>query len=246
MKKQMLALGLITSLVCGTFSVEAHSMSDVGDSETTYIESSYGQAIKLFDIAYGDGDENLRRTEIKVDSKILTPKSFTVDEAGNFYILDTLNDKIKVYSETGTYKKSITLPFDLYGLDIEKINENIFVYADDCNLYKINEQNSDNIELVTNISRENIAGIYSVDDDLFVRSYNGVDKKITITDNSSAMRSNIYGFDIVEDDTVIGLNNTSDTKLLRLNQGVSYNLSCVLEPAGAYCLKKEDNCNSRN
>lgn len=241
MKRRMFVLSLIMSMVCGTFNVEAHSINHMDVSETSYVESVYGHATKLFEIAYGDDETELGRTEFVVDCVKVSPKSFTVDEERNFYILDTLNDMVKVYSETGAFVKAIPFSEQLYGLDIEKVNGNIYIYADDCSLYKIDESNPDDIEVVTSIDRVNIAGLYSVDNELFVRSYNGSDMKITISDEHSMKRSNGASCVIADDDTVIGLRNSADVKLLNTDQDVTYGLSCVLEPAGAYCIKKENN-----
>ena len=187
-----------------------------------------------------DIEENLCRTELREECEILVPKSFTVDEMGNFYILDTLNNKVKIYSETGVYIDYIELPSQIYGLDIEKVNDNIFIYADDCNLYKINEYGQDCLELVTTILRENIAGIFRGDNELFVRSYNGSDLRISCAEESNIMRKDVAEFTVIPDDMVIGLKNDTNIEVLSIDENVSQNLYCTLEPAGAYCLKNEN------
>ena len=204
------------------------------------IESGYGKATKLFEIPYGDSEENLSRTDIREDSEILLPKSFCINSDGDFYILDTLSNKVKVYTSTGDFLKSINLPSEIYGLDIEKVDNYLFVYSDNCNLYLIDEDNTEVIEVVTNIEREDIAGIYSVENELFVRSYNGMDKKITVAVEQNKNLKNASSiFTLEDDDTVIGLSQNDGVEKLSLDEEITYNLSCVLEPAGAYCIKKE-------
>lgn len=95
--KRIFTFFLIFSITFEIFGIDVNAQQLLiqGDQIYSYINSSYGQAVKLFEISYGQSDENLKRTEIIEDSLVITPQSFTIDKEGYFYILDTLNYKVK-------------------------------------------------------------------------------------------------------------------------------------------------------
>ena len=225
--------------------VNAEKYIAYGEDIYTYTNSLYGQAVKLFEIAYGQTDENVRRTEIIEDSLIITPQSFTIDQEGNFYILDTLNYKVKKYSTTGVYLEAISLPEGVYGKDIEVLEDTIFIYTDDNKLYAINKVNPKEYACITEISRENIAALYVAEGDLYIRSYNGSDKKIEITENLTQEKAvalnEANNWSIYQDDTIIGLSNSSFYKKQSLENDLSYSIKCLVEPLGAFCIKKSGN-----
>ncbi|MDP1315119.1 hypothetical protein, partial [Klebsiella pneumoniae] len=67
----------------------------------------------------------------------------------------------------------ILLPENIYGLDIEKVGDFLFVYADNHKLYMINENMPETYWTVMNVSSWDMAGLYVSDGDLYIRSYEG-------------------------------------------------------------------------
>ena len=237
----MFILVLMVAFICGTLSAEAHLLDDpVARDETVLIGSPYGHAVKLFEIAYGSGEGQLCRTDIMEDAEILVPKSFTIDKGGNFYVLDTLRDQIKIYTGEGVYLDAIDLPRESYGLDLEIIDEELFLYDDDTNLYRISPEDPTHPEVILSVSRPDIAGIYRSGGKLFIRSYNGMDKVITKEDDTIGFSDDSAGWNVKTDNTVIGLRKRGDVYPEGLAETVTYDLTCRLLPAGAHCLKKEE------
>lgn len=223
-----------------SITLDARASDNLNKESISLIESGYGKAIKLFEVSYGDLKEDLSRSDIKEDSEILVPKSFCVTSNGDFYILDTLSKNVKVYTNTGIFLESIKLPSEIYPLDIEVVGDYLFVYADNGDLYSFDESNNQFIEIIANIKKEDIAGVYRGENALFIRSYNGMDKKITIVSDENKKLKNASSFVLENDNTVVGLFQENGVEKLEIREGVTYNLSCVLEPAGAYCIKQEN------
>ena len=85
----------------------------------------------------------------------------------------------------------------------------------------------------------------AVGNELFVRSYNNSDMKISVPNEMTVSAMILNGtqecFDIAQDDTVIGLNCKTEVGMLSLTDEVTYQLSCRVAPLGAYCIKKDEN-----
>ena len=74
----------------------------------------------------------------------------------------------------------IPLPEGIYSLDIEKLGEYFFIYAEDetgrHKLYMMKENMLEIYWTVTGISTWDIARLYKANEDLYIRSYNEKDK----------------------------------------------------------------------
>ena len=133
--KRFLIMCMMIIFSFGMFSISAFAEEQVKKEEYSYTSDGYGDAKKLVEIPYGDSEESLGH-QGGYGEKI-SPKSFLIEKNGNIYVLDTINKAIKKYLSDGTYDKMILLPENIYGLDIEKVGDFLFVYADNHKLYKI-------------------------------------------------------------------------------------------------------------
>ena len=232
MKKKII-VPVVVVLICSVLAVVYFVSNRAAWEKRVYVSSPYGRAVKLFEIAYGSAEEQLYRTDIVEDAEILGPKSFTIDRSGNFYVLDTLQDKIKIFSDAGEYLDTIDLPQERYGLDLEIMDENLFLYDDDDHLYRIRTEDPTQMDVITTVPRWCIEGIYRAGEELFIRSYNGADKVITTKDGGKQ-------WNVEPDKTVIGLRKEGEERSDRQAETITYDLTCRLLPAGACCLKREE------
>jgi cell wall-associated NlpC family hydrolase len=229
----------------GMFSISAFAEEQVKKEEYSYTSDGYGDAKKLVEIPYGDSEESLGH-QGGYGEKI-SPKSFLIEKNGNIYVLDTINKAIKKYLSDGTYDKMILLPENIYGLDIEKVGDFLFVYADNHKLYMINENMPETYWTVMNVSSWDMAGLYVSDGDLYIRSYEGADKKLQLamenSRNERLMAKESAPVCISNENTIVlwqkeenainGFSNEKDTETL--------SLTCRLDPLGAFYVGKMGN-----
>lgn len=79
------------------------------------------------DIPYGSGKGEVGAVDAG-EGAIIGPKSFTVDDKGNIYICDTVNERIQVFSSNGKYLSTISFKKGTFAEDID-IDKQGFVYV---------------------------------------------------------------------------------------------------------------------
>jgi len=75
-----------------------------------------GRLISL-DIPYGNGKGEVGAIKGEEGSSV-GPPSFAVDNAGNIYILDTVNNRVQICSTDGKYQSTVLLQKDTFASDI--------------------------------------------------------------------------------------------------------------------------------
>lgn len=81
------------------------------------------------DITYGSGNGEVGAVS-EGEGAIIGPKSFTVDDEGNIYICDTVNERVQVFSSNGDYLSTIPLKVEGMATDIA-IDKRGFIYIYD-------------------------------------------------------------------------------------------------------------------
>lgn len=233
------------AFVFGMFSVSAFAEEQVEQEKYSYTSDGYGDAKKLVELPYGDSEDTLGH--LGGYGEKISPQSFFIEENGNIYVLDTLNDAVKKYFPDGTYDKMIPLPEDIYGLDLEKAGDFLFVYADNHKLYMINESTPDVYWVVATISAWDMEGLYAADGELYIRSCNGTDKKLQlVTENNRNERmtaNDSAPVCISNENTIVSWQREENTaKSLSYEKNTAtLSLTCRLDPLGAFYAGKIGN-----
>ena len=146
-------------------------------------------------------------------------------------------------------RKTIPLPEDIYALDIEKIGDFLFVYAESANghkLYMIDERTPEVYWIVAAVPFRDIEGLYASEGDLYIRSCNGADKKIQLaTEDISKEQwpvknsAPVYISD--ENTNVFWKKESAGEQVSGEEEKGTLNLTCRLDPLGAFYLGKMGN-----
>ena len=83
------------------------------------------------EIPYGSG-----KGEIGVsfggEGAIIGPRAFAVDDKGNIYVYDTLNNRVQIYSPNGQYQSTVPLKEEYSGMFRDMVVDNSgFIYLFD-------------------------------------------------------------------------------------------------------------------
>ncbi len=95
------------------------------------------------EIAYGKGKENVGAVD-EVEGPLIGPKSFAVDDEGNIYICDSVNNRVQIFSRDGRYISTIPLKKGIFAEDIA-VDKQGFIYIYDGmagELYQYNKNGS--------------------------------------------------------------------------------------------------------
>jgi len=107
-----------------------------------------GRLITL-DIPYGNGKGEVGAIKGEEGSSV-GPPSFAVDNTGNIYILDTVNNRVQIYSTDGKYQSTVLLQKNTFASDMA-VDKYGFVYSYDRSVRKL-YQYEKNGNIVTSIN----------------------------------------------------------------------------------------------
>jgi hypothetical protein len=97
--------------------------------------------ITTYEISYGKGKEDIGAYN-RGEGAAMGPRSFTVDEMGNVFICDTVNERIQRYSPSGEYLSTISLAEGTVADDIVVDSAgSVYVYDDSIGLLSQHDRN---------------------------------------------------------------------------------------------------------
>ncbi len=104
------------------FSKDPKSKKEYVLKEVITVSDAFGSKIskaKMItkEIAYGKGKGEIGAVD-EGEGALIGPKSFAVDDEGNIYILDTVNNRIQIFSLSGDYLSNIPLKKGIFAEDI--------------------------------------------------------------------------------------------------------------------------------
>jgi len=129
--KRILCMSLFLKCLCFLL-VTLMGSTDYAFAQTA--AEQYENVVSV-DIPYGSGKERSGRSRLGIiqgeNLPPSGPQSFSNDAEGNFYICDTINGRIQIYSKSGAYQKQISLPEEIVPNDLVIDNsKNFYVYED--------------------------------------------------------------------------------------------------------------------
>ncbi len=118
-------------------------------AERTIIGSKpYKGRMITIDIPYGNGKGEVGAIKGEEGSSV-GPRSYTVDNMGNIYILDNVNNRVQIYSAEGNFQSTVLYQKDIFASDIA-VDKYGFVYIYDRSVRKL-YQYEKNGNIVTSI-----------------------------------------------------------------------------------------------
>jgi hypothetical protein len=99
-------------------------------------DNSTEGAAKLFSISKGNTADSIGYSPNVVDLEKRGPESFAVSSNGSFYILDTINNQVKIFDKNGIFEASFKLPDGKAFNDIEISGKTVYVMNEIGELYK--------------------------------------------------------------------------------------------------------------
>lgn len=153
------------------FLVLAVSLLNANSLIAQTLEEKYRKAVTK-DITYGREKENIGLLSIK-DLPRRGPESFSNDAEGNFYVCDTVNHRIQVFSPNGNHLYEIYLEEGQEASDIavDKFG-NIYVYDDvQGNLYQYDKKGNFLGKIEVDFKRWQSRGpMHIIDYEIYIRS----------------------------------------------------------------------------
>ena len=166
---------VITMLLCGNAKATAVTLAE---EKNQVVKSNFANADLIYEVAYGDNEENLKGIVSIPEQEDIVPQSFSI-EGNTIYILDTLNSQIKVYDlSKKSFMYAINLSENEYFIDIEVVNGTIYLYSEDGVLSSINNKGEQ--KTIKEIARTDLYGLYTRKGRLFVSSMNGNSEEIVL------------------------------------------------------------------
>ncbi|MBM4135637.1 MAG: hypothetical protein FJ241_02275 [Nitrospira sp.] len=108
---------------------EKHILKEVKVEGTVIGSKSYKGEMITIEIPYGSGEGEVGAVD-EGEGVIIGPKSFTIDDKGNIYICDTVNNRVQIFSRDGKHLSAIPLEMEAMAEDIA-VDSSGFVYIYD-------------------------------------------------------------------------------------------------------------------